>query len=138
MQAVPGGGNEQYVQAVLGEGIAREMGRDVGKPSLGVGDTFTLGPRQWVVVGIMKSGGKTFDSEVWAKRKVTGEMLRKDSRSTAVFRVADGLDPDASRQENDGRVQEPGDHRPDRSGLFRFAERDEQARFSYASSSWRC
>ena len=34
VQAVPGGGNEQYVQAVLGEGIAREMGHDVGKPSL--------------------------------------------------------------------------------------------------------
>ena len=36
--------------------------------------------------------GKTFDSEVWAKRKVIGEMLRKDTRTTAVFRVADGLD----------------------------------------------
>jgi len=93
VQAVPGKGDEQFVQAVLGEGIAREMGRDVGKPSLGIGDTFTLGPRQWVVVGIMNSGGKTFDSEVWAKRKVAGEMLRKDSRSTAVFRVAEGFDP---------------------------------------------
>jgi putative ABC transport system permease protein len=93
VQSVPGGGNEQYVQAVLGEGLAREMGRDVGKPTLVVGDTFTLGPRQWVVVGLMKSAGKTFDSEVWAKRKVTGEMLRKDTRSTAVFRVASGLDP---------------------------------------------
>jgi len=94
VQAVAGGGNEQYVQAVLGEGIAREMGHDLGKPSLEIGDTFALGPRQWVVVGIMNSAGKTFDSEVWAKRKVTGEMLRKDSRSTAVFRVAEGLDPE--------------------------------------------
>jgi ABC-type antimicrobial peptide transport system permease subunit len=94
VQAVAGGGNEQYVQAVLGEGLARAMGQDVGKPSLVVGDTFSLGPRQWVVVGLMKSAGKTFDSEVWAKRKVTGEMLRKDTRSTAVFRVADGLDPE--------------------------------------------
>lgn len=93
VQAVPGGGNDEYVQAVLGEGIAREMGHDVGKQSLAVGDTFNLGPRNWVVVGILNSAGKTFDSEVWAKRKVTGEMLRKDSRSTAVFRVADGLDP---------------------------------------------
>jgi putative ABC transport system permease protein len=93
VQAVPGGGNEQYVQGVLGEGLAREMGPDLGKPSLAVGDKFELGPRQWIVVGIMKSGGKTFDSEVWAKRKVVGEMLRKDTRSTAVVRVADGLDP---------------------------------------------
>jgi ABC-type antimicrobial peptide transport system permease subunit len=94
VQAVAGGGNEQYVQADIGEGLAREMGRDAGKPSLVVGDTFSLGPRQWVVVGVMKSAGKTFDSEVWAKRKVTGEMLRKDTRSTAVLRVADGLDPE--------------------------------------------
>ena len=35
----------------------------------------------------MKSAGKTFDSEVWAKRKVVGQMLRKDTRSTAVLRV---------------------------------------------------
>ena len=93
IQSVPGGGSEQFVQAVLGEGLARSMGADAGKPTLAVGDTFILGPRQWVVVGLMKSSGKTFDSEVWAKRKVTGEMLRKDTRSTAVFRVADDLDP---------------------------------------------
>ncbi len=91
VQAVAGRGNEQYVQGVLGEGLARELGHDVGKPALGPGDTFELGPRKWVVVGVMKSGGKTFDSEVWAKRKVVGEMLRKDTRSTAVIRVADGL-----------------------------------------------
>lgn len=93
VQAVPGGGNEQHVQGVLGEGLARELGGDVGKETLAVGDTFGLGPRRWVVAGILRSAGKTFDSEAWAKRKVVGEMLRKDTRSTAVFRVADGLDP---------------------------------------------
>ena len=93
VQAVPGGGNEQFVQGVLGEGIARTMGQDAGKATLAVGDTFMLGPRHWVVVGIMNSGGKTFDSEIWAKRKVVGEMLRKDTRSTAVFRVAAARDP---------------------------------------------
>jgi hypothetical protein len=92
VQSVPEGGTEPYIQGVLGEGLAREMGPDLGKASLEVGDTFELGPRKWVVVGIMKSGGKTFDSEVWAKRKVVGEMLRKDTRSTAVIRVKDGLD----------------------------------------------
>ena len=58
-----------------------------------IGDTFELGPRRWVVVGIMKSSGKTFDSEAWAKRKLVGEMLRKDTRSTAVLRVKDDADP---------------------------------------------
>jgi ABC-type lipoprotein release transport system permease subunit len=94
VQMVPGGGTEPYVEGVLGEGIAREMGHDRGKPSLAPGDTFELGPRQWICVGIMNSAGKTFDSEIWGKRPVVGQMLRKDTRSTAVIRVADGLDPD--------------------------------------------
>jgi ABC-type lipoprotein release transport system permease subunit len=93
VQVVPGVSGEPCVQGVLGEGLARQLGSDLDKPTLEVGDTFELGPRRWIVVGILKSGGKTFDSEVWAKRKVVGEMLRKDTRSTAVFRVADGLDP---------------------------------------------
>jgi ABC-type antimicrobial peptide transport system permease subunit len=92
VQTLPGS-KESYVQGVLGEGLAREMGHDFDKPSMAVGDTFELGPRKWIVVGIMKSAGKTYDSEVWAKRKVVGEMLRKDTRSSAVIRVADGLDP---------------------------------------------
>jgi predicted lysophospholipase L1 biosynthesis ABC-type transport system permease subunit len=87
------GGSEQLVQAVLGEGLAREMGHDFGKPTMAVGDTFELGPRRWIVAGVMKSAGKTFDSEVWAKRKLVGEMLRKDTRTTAVIRVRDDLDP---------------------------------------------
>src|SRR5262249_15380337 len=66
-----------------------EMGRDQGKPSLEVGDTFELGPRRWVVVGIMNSAGRTYDSEVWGKRKLIGETFRKDTRSTAVLRVKD-------------------------------------------------
>lgn len=99
VQKVPGGGDDLYVQTDIGEGLARILGGDVGKKSLEVGDTFELGPRKWVVVGIMKSAGKTFDSEAWAKRKVAGEMLRKDTRSTAVVRVADGRDPDEVAKE---------------------------------------
>jgi ABC-type lipoprotein release transport system permease subunit len=93
VQAAKDGSSEQLVQAILGEGLAREMGHDFGKPTMAVSDTFELGPRKWVVVGVMKSAGKTFDSEVWAKRKLVGEMLRKDTRSTAVIRVREGLDP---------------------------------------------
>jgi hypothetical protein len=93
------GDREPYVQGVVGEGLARVMGHDRGKETMGIGDTFQLGPRKWVVVGIMNSNGKTFDSEVWAKRKVVGEMLRKDTRSTAVIRVADGLDPAQTARE---------------------------------------
>ena len=45
------------IQAVLGEGIARELGHDYGKPSLEPGDVFDLGPRRWVVVGVLRSSG---------------------------------------------------------------------------------
>src|SRR5262249_21178380 len=54
---------EVAIQAVLGEGIAREFGHDVHKPSLEVGDVFEVGPRKWIVKGILRSSGTTFDSE---------------------------------------------------------------------------
>jgi hypothetical protein len=75
--ASAGGGNA--IQAVLGEGIARQFGRDRGLPSLHVGDEFDLGPSKWVVVGILDSAGSTFDSEVWAayaQQKFGGEHHR--------------------------------------------------------------
>jgi ABC-type lipoprotein release transport system permease subunit len=93
VQGTVPGGTESYVQGVLGEGLARELGHDRGMNSLKVGDTFELGPRQWIVVGVMNSAGKTYDSEIWAKRDLVGQMLKKTTKSTAVFRVADGLDP---------------------------------------------
>ncbi len=109
------GQSDSYIQCVLGEGLARELGQDTDrpgktgfmpwvnslfgnapeKPPVQLGDTFELGPRRWVVVGIMKSTGKTFDSELWAKRQIVGEMTRKTTRSTAVVRVKDGEDPEA-------------------------------------------
>ncbi len=81
-------GPRQLIQAVLGEGIAREFGQDVGKATLAVGDVFELGPRRWVVTGIMKSGGSAFDSEVWAKRQLAGPMFGKENLTTIVVRTA--------------------------------------------------
>jgi ABC-type antimicrobial peptide transport system permease subunit len=80
---------EQAIQAVIGEGLARELGPDQEKKSLEVGDLFELGPRKWVVVGIMKSSGSTFDSEVWAKLPIVGEQFGKNSYTTCVLRTAD-------------------------------------------------
>jgi predicted lysophospholipase L1 biosynthesis ABC-type transport system permease subunit len=76
-----------YHQAVLGEGIAREMGKDVGKPTLAVGDTFELADWQWVVTGVMKSGGSTFDSEIWAKRELIKDKFHKSNYTTCVLRT---------------------------------------------------
>ena len=85
---VSGTGDDQAVQAVLGEGVAGQLGQDVGKERLEVGDLFDLGPRKWVVVGIMKSSGSTFGSEIWAKRSLVGPMFGKEAYSSVVLRTA--------------------------------------------------
>lgn len=82
--ATTAGPSEQVIQAVLGEGIARELGRDLGKKSLEVGDLFEVGPRRWIVKGILASAGTTFDSEIWAKRQIAGPMFGKESSYTAL------------------------------------------------------
>jgi ABC-type lipoprotein release transport system permease subunit len=90
VQPLPGEeGAKNAVQAVLGEGIARELGADQGKGSLGVGDVFDLGPSKWVVVGVLRSAGSTFDSEVWAKRELAGDMFGKKGYTTVVLRSPD-------------------------------------------------
>jgi hypothetical protein len=86
------GGNDPgdpVIQAVLGEGIARELGPDQHKPTLQPGDVFALGTRRWVVTGVLRSAGSTFDSEVWAKRQVVGPLFGKTNYSTLVVRTAD-------------------------------------------------
>src|SRR5262249_19889404 len=94
VQALPGDSSgEQAIQAVIGEGLARELGPDQGKSSLEVGDIFELGPRKWVVVGIMQSGGSTFDSEVWAKFSMIKDYFGKSTYTTCVLRAAS---PDAA------------------------------------------
>lgn len=77
------------IQAVIGEGIARELGKDLGKPTLQVGELFAVGPRQWIVKGIMQSAGSTFDSEIWAKRGLVGPMFGKDVYTSIVLRTTD-------------------------------------------------
>jgi putative ABC transport system permease protein len=81
--------DEQAVQAVLGEGVAGQLGQDRGKERLEIGDVFELGPRKWAVVGIMKSAGSTFGSEIWAKRSLVGPMFGKEAYSSVVLRTAD-------------------------------------------------
>jgi putative ABC transport system permease protein len=91
VQPIPGGApGENAIQAVLGEGIARELGNDLKKPSLELGDVFEVGPRKWMVVGILQSSGSTFDSEIWAKGSLVGDTFGKQgAHTTAVLRTAD-------------------------------------------------
>jgi ABC-type lipoprotein release transport system permease subunit len=87
---------QPLVEAVLGEGVAHVLAADKKTRSnsaaaperLEVGDTFPLGDRRWIVVGVLKSAGSTFDSEIWAKRGMIGPMFGKDNYSSLVLRTA--------------------------------------------------
>jgi ABC-type lipoprotein release transport system permease subunit len=89
VEKLPNG--ESAVQAVIGQGLAKELGKDKGdgtKPLI-PGDTFELGGRTWVVSGVTQSGGSTFDSEVWGKRDLVGSLYGKASYTTVVLRARD-------------------------------------------------
>lgn len=79
--------NRGRIEAVLGEGVAATLGGDVGLKTLAVGDEFSLGDRQWVIVGIFSSEGTTFGSEVWAKQALVGQLFSKATYTTVVLRA---------------------------------------------------
>lgn len=90
------GKKDDLIQAVIGEGLAAELGRDRTEAEiaaarnpdrLDVGDTFELRDRRWLVTGVMRSAGTTFDSEVWAKHSLVGPMFGKERFSTLVLRT---------------------------------------------------
>jgi putative ABC transport system permease protein len=87
--AVDVGKGRSVVPCVLGEGASAAFGADYGKDKLDVGDTFKLGNLDMVVVGVMKSAGKTFDSETWATRQRVGQEFGKQAFTTVVLRVSD-------------------------------------------------
>ena len=86
------------IQAVLGEGVAGELARGRSQSELAaaknprrldIGDTFVLRERTWIVVGILKSAGSTFNSEIWAKRSLAASLFGKNTYTTLVLRTAD-------------------------------------------------
>lgn len=93
-----GSSGTPLVQAVLGEGVAHELGRDrtpeqlanaKNRDRLDVGDTFRLRDRTWIVVGVLKSAGLTFNSEIWAKRPLVASLFGKTVYTTLVLRTED-------------------------------------------------
>lgn len=84
-----GGMERTAVEGILGEGIARTLGSDVGKASLEEGDLFYLGDSEqpFVVAGISSTAGSTFDSEIWAKHSLVGRKFGKNNFSTVVLRT---------------------------------------------------
>ena len=87
----------KYIPCVIGQGAAGTMGPDVGKAKLGVGDTFSLGDKDWVVVGVMKSSGTTYGSEIWTSvnNVVVSKAGKGDKFTTLVVRMADNSDESA-------------------------------------------
>jgi ABC-type antimicrobial peptide transport system permease subunit len=90
------GRSPSVIEVVLGQGAARELGQDRSREQLAaarnpqhleVGDTFLLGERLWLVVGLMKSDNSTFNSELWAKRSLVGGLFGKDTYTTLVVRT---------------------------------------------------
>jgi ABC-type antimicrobial peptide transport system permease subunit len=86
------------LEAVIGEGVARELGRDrtveqraaaANKERLDTGEYFELAGREWLVVGVLDSGGSTFNSEIWAKRSLVASLFGKDTYTSLVVCTAD-------------------------------------------------
>ena len=81
----------------MGEGAASTFGEDAGKKRLAVGDTFELGDRWWKVVGVMRTRGTTYGSEVWTgvENPVVKATGKGDKFTTMVLRMADDSDGSA-------------------------------------------
>ena len=105
--AGPGADFQDAIEAVLGEGVARELSRDrsleqgaaaTNKERLETGDRFELAGRNWLVVGILQSAGSTFNSEIWAKRSLVASLFGKETYTSLVVRTAGPQAADELRQ----------------------------------------
>jgi ABC-type antimicrobial peptide transport system permease subunit len=87
----------KYQPCVIGTGVAGTLGPDAGKTRLQAGDTFEMGDKSWIVLGVMKSEGTTFGSEIWASDNnlVVQAAGKKNLYTTLVLRMADNTAPAA-------------------------------------------
>jgi ABC-type antimicrobial peptide transport system permease subunit len=84
-------------EAVLGEGVARTLGEDLGQGPLEPGAELDIGPLRWKVVGIMRSAGSTFGSEIWTRDTILQQRFgRVNSYNTFVARVKEPPGADAA------------------------------------------
>jgi putative ABC transport system permease protein len=81
-------------EVVLGDGVAKTFGQDLGKPAVQVGDVLEIGPiKKWKVTGIMKPSGSTFGSEIWVHDGIVQERFgRTNAYSSFVVRTANAAD----------------------------------------------
>lgn len=77
-------------EVVLGNGIAKVFGSDLGKPIIEPGDDVVIGEWTWKVVGVMDQESTSFGSEIWVRDTIVQENFgRNNSYSSFVVRVKD-------------------------------------------------
>jgi putative ABC transport system permease protein len=81
--------NMSLIEVVVGDGIARTFGQDRGQTSLKLGDVLKIGPREWIVVGIMEPSGSSFGNEIWAKDDQVQGTYKRDNYNSYVVRTKD-------------------------------------------------
>ncbi len=83
-------GTTRGKEAVLGFGIAKLLGKDVGKDTLRAGDTVRLRDQDWTVVGVMSPATSTYGSEIWTDDKVVQDNFGREGNYTSyTLRVTD-------------------------------------------------
>ncbi len=58
--------------------------------NLNIGDSFSFGPRSWVVVGVFDGKGTSFDSEIWTDLDYLGLSTKREQYSSVIVRPLDG------------------------------------------------
>jgi ABC-type antimicrobial peptide transport system permease subunit len=86
------GTKDSVVEAVLGEGIAAQLGKDRGTGPLEAGEIFELAGHRWAVAGVVNSGRTTFGSEVWAMQSQVGTLFGKQTYTSVDLRAASEKD----------------------------------------------
>ncbi|MCI0377907.1 MAG: ABC transporter permease [Gemmataceae bacterium] len=78
------------LEVVLGSGLAKTFGQDVGKAALEPGDVIEMGRRYWYITGVMKPNNSAFGSEIWTKDRTVQELFgRQNSYNSYVVRTKD-------------------------------------------------
>jgi ABC-type antimicrobial peptide transport system permease subunit len=82
--------DDRAIEVVIGSGIAKVLASDRPGGPVKIGEVLEIGPRKWIVVGIMSSANSTFASEVWARDYLVGPLFgRTNSYSSYVIATKD-------------------------------------------------
>ena len=111
---------------------AEELAAAKNRDRLDVGDTFVLRDRTWIVVGVLKSAGLTFNSEIWAKRSLVAALFGKDTYTTLVLRTEDAAAAGRLKDFLAKDYKKAAVNAAGRNRILRRASPKPNAQFSYA------